>query len=61
MFVMVLPNSENLNMAPEGLDKVSERGRVEGRRRREVPSEQLEDHEDLHTSLSNADLSHSMN
>ena len=31
VFVRVLPNSENLKMASEGLDKVSERGGVEGR------------------------------
>ena len=47
VFVWVLPNSENLKMASEGLDKVSERGGVGGRRRRrEVPSVQVEDHED---------------
>ena len=30
VFVRVLPNSENLKMASDGLDKVSERGGVEG-------------------------------
>ena len=51
VFVRVLPNSENLNMASERLDKVSERERRSARerrrrRRREVPSVQVEDHED---------------
>ena len=58
MFVLVLPNSENLNMASERLDKVSERGGVAGREGGEVGRRF---HLYRWRTMKTADFSHSTN